>query len=217
MWTFIWQKGQPGFLLHKLPLHRIRNFYISGYLAELLETVTQFKFYSLRSHPFWKLACACIYDHHGIRVVYSSRNKELCLCGSLPNVITTLFTSQSSQNTFPPLPWPGWKQGFSGLYFWKVSGWVSYSLLPEEDPIMSTQSKLKEMYCYFSTIEFCTLKPSLGGYRVIYIVCYWVLLSCHWEKRERCAWGKPEEQNLVWPFHKVNHHFQNQRGIRRNI
>lgn len=56
---------------------------------------------------------------------------------------------------------------------------MSYSLLPEEDSIMSTQSKLKEMYFYFPAIELCTPKPSLGGYRVSYIVRYWVLLSCH--------------------------------------
>lgn len=56
---------------------------------------------------------------------------------------------------------------------------VSYCLLPEVDPIMPTQSRLKEMYSYFPKTVPRTSKAPLGSYKVIYTVwccvCFFVV------------------------------------------
>lgn len=49
-----------------------------------------------------KTGICCMCDHLGIHLVFYPETSS-CACVALPSVITTFFTSQSSDNTFPPL------------------------------------------------------------------------------------------------------------------
>jgi hypothetical protein len=63
--------------------------------------------------------------------------------------------------------------------------WLFYPLLLEETSIMPTQPSSKK--CISISLEcktsLWTPKPSLGSYKVIYIVCWWVFFIV--ERKDR--------------------------------
>lgn len=137
---------------------------------------------------------------------------DSCVRSSTPRVMYSgpSFPSQSSNSTFPPPPWPGWKWAFLGLWLWEISGWVSHSFL-EVDPILSTQSRPKEVSTSPESRTVLSPTPPLKSYKS-HLHSLLLGFFCCWKKSKRrmereAEPGKSLGSRTFWPFHTVNHHF----------